>query len=342
MSELIGNKPVKELLNRLVASGRLPGAMLFVGPDAVGKKLFALRLAQTLVCTKRTDNAACLQCSACKRAEVFSIPTFSRGEDSEHVFFSQHPDVGLVVPYNRTLRIGAIRALEREAYFRPYESSSRIFIIEDADKMNDAAANALLKTIEEPPSTSHVILIASRVDSLLPTIRSRCQMIRFAPVGFKEIEDVLIATGNFSPEDAAVAARASGGSVGRALEIVPASFRTQRSLMLEVLTSAVKGDIRELLAAAEEMNDAKNKPEYEEKIDVLRSLIHDIWLLRNGGEVAEIKNLEIAPDLRQLSDKSSSSVLARWLNDVESLQEALNVNINRKAATDALFVGMAA
>ena len=341
MRKLIGNKDVKEMLLRLLRTGRVPNALLFAGPEGVGKKQFALGLARSLVCTIPKDGEACGQCGACKRVGEFAIPTFEKGEDSDYVFFSQHPDVGIIVPFRRNLRIGAVRALDRETHFRPYEGSARVFIVDDAEKMNDAASNALLKTLEEPPPTSHIILIASRADSLLPTIRSRCQTIRFAPAPFDDIEKHLIATERFSAEDAALAARVSGGSIGRALEIVPASFRTQRSLMLNVLRSALAGSIRELLAGSEEMADAKNKDEYEENLGILQGLIHDVWLLRNGAGESEILNADIKAELSQLAEAAAATALAQWLGEIETMQENFIVNINRRIATDSLFVAMA-
>jgi DNA polymerase III subunit delta' len=342
MNKLVGNRTAREILGRFIAAGRVPNALLFAGPDGVGKKQFAIELAKRLVCTAEDGAAACGKCAACRRADVFEIPTFSKGEETERVFFGQHPDVGLVVPYNRVLRIGAIRALEREANFRPYEANARIFIIEDADKMNDASANALLKTLEEPPETSHIILIASRADSLLATIRSRCQTIRFAPVEPAEIEKHLIETGDFSPEDASLAAHVSGGSVGRARQIVPASFRTQRSLMLDVVKAAISGSRGELLRISEEMSDARNKEYLDENLQILEGLIHDVWLLTNDGPVASIINADIRPELEKLAAQAKADVLSDWLRDLELLQENFIVNINRRVATDALFVGMAA
>ncbi len=342
MSKLVGNKAVGATLRRFVATSRVPNALLFTGPDGVGKKQFAVELARGLVCTAVDRSEACGHCAACKRAGEVSIPTFEKGDESDYVFFSQHPDVGMVVPFRRNLRVGAIRALEREANFRPYEASARIFIVDDADKMNDAAANALLKTLEEPPSTSHIILIAARADTLLATIRSRCQTIRFAPVAFDELETHLIEAYDFTPEDAALAARVSGGSVGRAIEIVPASFRTQRSAMLNVLKAAVSNNRRELLVASEEMSDAKNKEEYEEKLGILQTLTHDVWLLRNGGDEGEVLNLDIKPELIKIAEATNSSTLAHWLGEIETIQENFIVNINKKVATDALFIEMAA
>ena len=150
MKNLVGNKQVKETLQRLIATARVPNALLFTGPEGVGKKQFALELARSLVCTGRNEHAACGHCAACSRVGEFAIPNFEKGEESDRVFFSQHPDVGLVLPFRRNLRIGAIRALESEAHFRPYEADARVFIVDQADKMADPAANALLKTLEEP------------------------------------------------------------------------------------------------------------------------------------------------------------------------------------------------
>jgi DNA polymerase-3 subunit delta' len=340
MNKLVGNKEVSETLRRFVATGRVPNALLFTGPEGVGKRQFAIELARRLVCTAPTGSDACGQCTACKRAGEFAIPVFEKGDESKQVFFSQHPDVGIVLPFRRNLLIGAIRELERESHFRPYEASARIFIVDDADKMNDNASNALLKTLEEPAPTTHIILIAEREDSLLPTIRSRCQTIRFAPVAFDEIEKHLIDTCDFSSEDAALAARVSGGSVGRAIQIVPASFRTQRSAMLGVVKAAADDNKRELLAASEEMADAKNKDEYEEKLGILQSLIHDVWVLVTGADV-EILNSEIEAELNHVSQQVSSPTLARWLDEIEAMSETFIVNINRKVATDSLFVQMA-
>ena len=132
--KLIGNDDTKVLLQKLAANARMPNAMLFAGPEGVGKKLFAFELARILLC----KNGGCGTCSICTRIGVFDIPKPEKGEDYDAVFLSDHPDVGMVLPYKRNLRVGAIRELEREAHFRPFEADKRIFIINDADKMNDS------------------------------------------------------------------------------------------------------------------------------------------------------------------------------------------------------------
>ncbi|MFN2412625.1 MAG: hypothetical protein ABR535_06175, partial [Pyrinomonadaceae bacterium] len=141
---LIGNERIKDALQHLVKTNRVPHSLLFAGPDGIGKRQFALELARWFVCQSKKDGAACGDCGACRRAGRFEIPKPDKKDDFKQIFFSQHPDVGSVVPYNRNILVDAIRELEKEANFRPYEADARIFLIDDAEKMNDAAANALL------------------------------------------------------------------------------------------------------------------------------------------------------------------------------------------------------
>ena len=335
---LIGNEDTKALLQRLAANKRVPQSMLFAGPEGVGKKLFAFELARLLLC----PDGCCGKCSVCSRIGVFDIPKPEKGEDYDTVFLSDHPDVGMVVPYKRNLRVGAIRELEREAHFRPFESDKRIFIINDAEKMNDSSANALLKTLEEPPATTYLILITSRPDALLQTIRSRCQMIRFAPVSVGEIEKQIASSGKISPDDALLAARASGGSVGKAMSLDIPWFRQTRDSMVEVIRAALtSGNISSMLQTSEQINDAKNKDRYEDTIAILETLVRDVFALAKGSDTAAIANTDIAADLGRLSSEAITTTIERWITEIEELQFNYLVNINRKVATDGLFAKMA-
>ncbi len=339
---LIGNQNVKESLAHLLRGGRLPNSFLFAGPDGVGKKQFAFELAKALVCTGE-DGRPCGRCSACLRVEPFEAPPPEKKDDFKKVFFDRHADVGLVVPFNRTLLVDAIRSLEKEAHFQPYESRSRVFIINDAEKMNDEAANALLKTLEEPPSTTFLILITSRPDALLSTVRSRCQTIRFAPVAEVEIERLLVEQREFSHADAELAARVSRGSVGAAMAIDVGDYLSRRTVQMSVLEKAfVNPDRSALLRVAEQMNDAKNKEFYEENLAILEALVRDLWLLRNGAADVSIANVDISADLRQMAGQIEAKKLECALAEIESLRRSFAVNTNRKSATDALFMKISA
>lgn len=341
-SKLVGNENIKQTLRHLLGNDRVPNSLLFAGDDGVGKRQFALELAMAFICTKPVKSEACGVCAACRRGDVFVIPKSDKGEDYDKVFFSEHSDVGMVVPFNRNVRVKAIRDLEREANFRPYEGRARFFIIDDADKMNDAASNALLKTLEEPPPTSHIFLITSRPDSLLATIRSRCQTLRFAPVEADIIEKFLIEDRAFTHGEARLAARLSRGSIGRAVSIKVEQFRTRREMMLGVVTNSIEtGDRAALLRIAGEMNDAKNKDSFEENLDILQSLIHDVWTLSISSDNTRVVNTDLTDKLERLAEETETADLPSWLAAIDTMRENLALNINRKIAADALFVSMA-
>lgn len=339
-SKIIGNNPVKEIFKRLLASNRLPNSLLFVGEEGVGKRAFALEIAKSFVCHNSQNGEACDNCKACIRASNFNFPKPDDRDAHKKIIFSQHSDIGLVIPYNRNIFVDAIRELETESNFLPYEANARFFLIDDAEKMNDAAANALLKTLEEPTKTSHIFLITAHPAALLPTIRSRCQIVRFAPVEKKEIENHLLGTQKFAHNDAELLANLARGSIGRALSTDLGKFREQRETMLKVLESLLHTQNRAvLLKSAEEINDAKNKEFYEDFLEILQTLIHDTWTLRLGKE--EIVNVDIKLQLLTLARDARLKQLAAWLTEIETLHENLAFNLNKKIATDALFMQMA-
>ena len=330
----------------MLKAGRVPGTLLLSGEEGVGKKLFALELAKALNCqTPKGNLEACGHCSSCLRISQSKFPDHADEKDRrDHLIWSDHPDVALARPYNRLLRIGPMREIEQEANFRPYEGRARIFIIEEADRLNPQSSNALLKTLEEPAPTSHLILITARPAALLPTIRSRCQMIRFAPLAHQEIEAYLLSGKQVTKEDARLLSRIARGSIGRALATDLETFRAQRDSMLGVINAlTLNKDRSRLLRASEEMNDPKRKDEYEPRLDVLATLIHDVWMLALGAADAQqqVVNEDLRAQLSKMASQTESRNAARWLSQLETHRRGLDVNINRKVATDALFLSMA-
>jgi DNA polymerase-3 subunit delta' len=259
------------------------------------------------------------------------------------MIWSEHADVAMVRPYKQIIRVKPMRELEREANFRPFEGAARVFIVEDAEYMNDQAANALLKTLEEPPPAARLILTTTNPTALLPTIRSRCQVMRFAPIAATEIEQFLMQRNNCSATDAALLARTSRGSLGRALQTDVEDYRERRESMLQVLQAlTLTGNRVQLLRSAEELAAAKDRDEYEESLDVLESLIRDAWALSLGRPAESITNQDLLKELQRVAAELSSRRAESWLVQIEELRGALEVNLNRKIASDGLFMSMSA
>jgi DNA polymerase-3 subunit delta' len=210
-------------LRRGLALGRFPHAFLFVGPEGVGKKAFALRLAQALLC-ERVPEASLDPCGACPACLQVEAGT--------------HPDLLQVArpDEKHDLPIKVIRDLCLDLGLKPMHGSRRVAIVDDADDLNDEAANAFLKTLEEPPPGSVLILIGTSAEVQLDTIVSRCRVVRFDPVPEPDVAAVLLERGVTSdPDEAARLARLGEGSVGRAVGLAdPDLERFLRALIDDV------------------------------------------------------------------------------------------------------------
>jgi DNA polymerase III subunit delta' len=340
---LIGNERAKETLRRMLGQGRVPGALLFAGEAGLGKKAFALELARALNCRVKRGVEGCGVCPACTRIGKFQYPASDERDDHKKIIWSEHKDVALVLPYNRNILVDAVRDLERESNFRPVEGAARVFIVENAESMNESASNALLKTLEEPSPTTNIVLITQRPSGLLPTIRSRCQTVRFAPLAPDELESFLVKNGKRAGEEARLAAQLASGRPGVALGLNLDTYRARRERMLDVVEALASGggDRVRLLRAAEELGDAKNKDEYEPRLDALEILVRDLWLLSLGGNGALV-NQDLRERLSRLAEGVRPARAAGWLTRIEELRGQLAVNVNRRAATDALFLSMSA
>ena len=200
LSEFAGYGDRMVQLMRSVQAGRIVHALLFTGPHGSGKRTMANLFAQAMLC-KGTGERPCGVCPACKRYLAGS-----------------HPDVRVLKPEKRTIGVDEIRDLIDYLSLRPYEGGKHIAIIEQADKLTPPAQNALLKTLESPGGDVMFFLIADSAGSLLPTILSRCQTVRFTDLSVEDCAAVLARRG-IAPDRAKLLAGMAQGSVGRALEL---------------------------------------------------------------------------------------------------------------------------
>ncbi len=259
-SDVIGQEQIIRLLRNSLKCGRIAHAYLFAGPDGIGKTMVAKTLSQTLNCeTGGWD--ACGRCPACRRIENFS-----------------HPDVTWVRPAGLSRQIGIddIRRLRQQISLKPYQGRKKVYLITEADRMTAQASNALLKTLEEPPANSMLILITSHPASLFPTIISRCQMMRFSPLNPGRIEDYLVKKLNLSPNKARLLSRLSEGRLGKALSLQEEAVWEEREKILNLGNQiSPQDDLEKLLKVAAQIVELVSdfRHELEERIkDELREV----------------------------------------------------------------------
>ena len=198
---VIGHQHIIEQLQRTVASDRIAGAYLFVGPTGVGKEMVARYFAQLIFCQQEAQPpTVCGTCLACRKVDS-----------------GNHPDLQFIRPEGSLLRIGQIRELQKQIIYEPLEASRKVYILTDVERMNAEAENCLLKTLEEPPASSVLILLTSNIQVLLPTTRSRCQILQFHPMPTQELTAVLTDRFSVAPEQATALAIAAGGAIGKAI-----------------------------------------------------------------------------------------------------------------------------
>jgi DNA polymerase III subunit delta' len=227
---VLGQERAKLLLTAAFAPERLGHAYLFTGPDGVGKTLLAQEAAKALLC--RGDGAR--PCGACKDCHLFA--------------HDGHPDFLLLEPQgdSRVIRIDQVRDLIHTFSLMPVQGARRVAIIRDADVIVEAAGNALLKTLEEPPSFALLILTSSRPRALLPTLRSRCQEIRFESLSAEHVRAILEGRPGLDQEDVPAAVRLSDGSADRALQLIESGCLEIRRKTLARVLALPAEDVFEL------------------------------------------------------------------------------------------------
>jgi DNA polymerase-3 subunit delta' len=280
---VLGHERVRELLARGLASGRLPPAILFAGPRGVGKRTLAFAVARALLCPNGAAGDACDRCPPCHRT--------SKG---------LHPDllVGEPEGATQTLKIERVRELVREIDGRPFEAAARAIIIDDAHTMTEQAQNALLKSLEEPPPSSHVFLVTPSPQTLLPTIRSRCQTLRMGPLPASLLERALIDRLSLTPAEARLRVSVSGGSLGQALAFEGEAYGALRDELLRVMAGWVRGGVVDRMEAAEALADRDDLPL---ALGVLRTLLRDVAALSAGASEESLLNADAADRLRPLA-----------------------------------------
>ena len=351
---VVGQMRATSALQRALEAGRIFPSLVFHGPGGVGKLTTALLLARALLC-QAPGERPCGACTSCRHIGERSLI---------------HADVRLALPEKKSefdregsgsegsagidpqaLQAEALRnpvwsvlidRLRQGIAFlqrRPSESPRRVLIVDQAHRMEAAAANALLKTLEEPPAHALLVLITSSWHALLPTIRSRCQGVPFQLVPRTHIVNYLVERREMAAEEAVLRAGLSGGRMGAALDLDLEEFRRRRDALLSVLDELARhGDPGLAVARAETIVQAGDSVEGD--LEILMTLLRDLMLLgASPADEARLVNVDIAPGLRDLAACLEGRSGAA-LEDLETAIESIRQKGNRQLLVENFLIGL--
>lgn len=334
-ASVLGHERVKTLLARAVAGRRVPPALLFAGPEGVGKRTLALAVARALLCSAPQDGP-CDRCAPCTRVlrALEALPDL-RGRavrEEDPLLFNHylHPDLILVEPSPNSIKIEQVRALVREIASRPFEGGSRAIVVDDAHLMTEQGMNTLLKSLEEPPAGTHFFLVTASPEALLRTIRSRCQLLRLGRLPEAVLEAHLRDALGRGPEEARLLASLGGGSLGFALAFESEAYRSLRDDLLGLLEGRGAAERMEL---AERLADLA---EPELALTALRSLLRDVAALRAGALPKALLNGDVAGRLEALARGPRGERATALAERVGETRAALRGNASALLAMDLL------
>lgn len=306
--EILINRGVVLRFSRMARSGRLAHAYLFAGPQGVGKGPTAMALAKLLNCEwPDKEGLFCDQCPACLR-----------------IGRRQHPDVHLLEDSEEgTLKIEQVRELCNQMRLRPFMAQKKIFIIHNAENLTTDAGNALLKNLEEPSANTLIILTASVLPNVLPTIRSRCQLVYFSGLPRKKLSEYLIKEEGLNPAQSQALAHFSQGVLKRAKDFHRENFLELKNRIIDAYILAPDCQVF--------LNDiAKDKPKLKLLFDTLLNWIHDAFLLKLGIAQERIANIDRLKDLEVFQKALSLEQLDGLYQQIIQAKRTFDENLNVK------------
>lgn len=320
-ADVVGHERIIEVLQRSLRTGKTAHSYLFEGIPGCGRRKSALALIQGMFC-KDMDDDACGVCPSCRK-----------------VAGGSHADIHIIspLPDKRDISIDQLREMQRTLSLRPYEAPRKVCLIEPAERMSVNAANSLLKTLEEPPGDALIILLTENAGMLLPTIRSRCQLVRFAPLSPEHVLTLLERNG-MDAGTAALLAPLSGGSMQRAQELDNESLAARRDAVISRLSLMDINRIATVFDAAEALSG--NREETLELLDLLISFYRDAVHLAAGS--GEIVNRAARTAIESIAARNPLNRTMELLETICQTRRDVQQNANPKLALDHLFMNIAA
>lgn len=335
LKDIIGQENAIKILQGCIAKNRIPHALFFAGDEGIGKRLTAINFAKTLNCRKEarksgSDEVMELQLIAPLHSDSFtsSLPDFLTSLDScdqcpscTKINKGNHPDVFIIGPEGDggQIKVSVIRELEEALSYKPFEGTYKIAVIDNADKMNQEASNAFLSTLEAPPSQSILILISSRPDMLLGTIRSRCQRISFTPLPIDDMTDLLQEKfKKLDHEQALLISTLSGGRAGYGLN---EDLMAQRDMSFNILKLMLN-------RFEEELRD--DNVSMEELFDWAQLWLRDMSVYKATGRADLLINRDLESDIKAIACDTTLKDILKLARELYNIKINLNFNLNEK------------
>lgn len=317
--DIKGQEKAIAFLKSAIGQDRVAHAYIFHGLDGIGKKATALAFAKTLNCLEEGPEAcmdACGECLSCRKIE--------RGS---------HPDVITIQPDGAFIRIKEIRSLQEQMMFRPAEGRKRVFIILEAERMNSAAANALLKTLEEPTGSNILVLVTARPHQLPLTVLSRCQRIKFQPLRSELMINILEENFSVSAQISSTLAAISGGSLGKALEMKDNDFAARREELIDKLALiSTPLDFFPVLAGM-----GNDRDLILEGLETMKTYFRDILVFSETGDGRKVFNRDRLEVISKAAGRISKQELLNSMKVINAAVRALEQNANRQLLLEMMM-----
>jgi DNA polymerase-3 subunit delta' len=318
---LIGHTWAVDMLKKHVANGGTRHAYLLAGPPGLGRRTLALRFAQALNCTTPIGpGIPCGECRDCKQIESM-----------------RHADLTVIQAdaEGGTLKVDQIREARRTLTLKPYQATYRVALFLRFQEANDNAANALLKTLEEAPSYAVLILTADNPEQLLPTIVSRCEVLRLRPLKYEEVQSALESRGLESGK-AKLIAHISGGRFGYALRLIEnEALLEKREERLNDLLSLISASRVEKFAYADKLS--RDKESMRQAVLIWLSYWRDI-MLRSAQAETPLVNIDRNVEIEDLAGRLDLSISRRVVSGLEDVLEKMERNVNSRLLAEVLLL----
>lgn len=308
---IIGHQNIIKQLHNAVISERVAGAYLFAGVQGVGKETVANFFANLILCeVNDKEQAPCGVCRACRKLKN-----------------GNHPDLHIIRPDGSQIKIDQIREMQQQIFFQPLEGQRKIYILANTERLNDAAANAILKTLEEPPAASTLILLTENIETIIPTIRSRCQILPFYPMHTEQLTTALVEHLSIDKDTASDAAILASGLVGKAITLIEDDISKSQKVP-DILSES---DTMAAFKIAEEIE--KN----QDSLDELISWYRDLLLLHQGASIELLTHPDAIEELNSLTSQYSRLRIELAIKNVLETKSLIkNTNVTKISALEVM------